>query len=154
MAPWYVVIERSSKGSLSQFEKSLRNVVPLIRKLSQRSTILWINQLPVSEPFLKLFCPNCLTATIERYNLAARRILKFVRLNQFVKQIIKIFINRNTGAVIWDFAAPLGFEYLRSCSLNFRDDVALFWNCHDGIHTGHVLLVHISQILFKLWCHT
>ena len=87
MASWYVVTEQTSKGSLSRFEKSLKNAIPLIRKLSRRSTILWINQLPVSEPFLKWFCPNCLTATIERYNLAAQRILKFVGLNQFVKQI-------------------------------------------------------------------
>jgi hypothetical protein len=86
MASWYVVVEQTSKGSLSQFEKSLKNAIPLIIHNFHEETRSWINQLPVSEPLLKLFCRNCLTATIERYNLAVRRILKFVRLVQFFKK--------------------------------------------------------------------
>ena len=46
----------------------------------------------------------------------------------------------------------LGDDYVRSCSLNLRDDVALYWNCIDDIHSGYVVLNRISRLLINVMC--
>jgi hypothetical protein len=72
MTPWHIIFNRTSqKRSLSDFENTLREAVPILRKLSRRCKILWLKQLPVIENNAKWNAD-----TINDYNLAATKILR------------------------------------------------------------------------------
>ena len=79
VAAWYIDNERIRKDPLEDFEKSLNFVLPLLKQLTHSSKVLWLNQFPVAERLNELFCLKCHQPTIERYNIAAREILRSVQ---------------------------------------------------------------------------
>ena len=79
MASWYINEDGKTSKSLDRYEKSLQYLSQLIGHLTPRSRIAWMNQLPILEPFSRLFCKNCYTTEMKRYNAAAHRILRLVK---------------------------------------------------------------------------
>ena len=121
MTPWHIIFNRTSqKRSLSDFEDTLRGAVPLLRKLSRRCKILWLNQMPVIESNAKWNA-----ATINDYNLAATKILRSLNFENAVRSRTKQFHFENYSeaeVIVWDSDLQIGEQYTRSCQMNRRDD--------------------------------
>ncbi len=55
-----------------------------------------------------------------------------------MQRVLFISYCRDTSIVIWDTINALAEEYIRACTLTRydRQDVHVYENCHDLIHTG------------------
>ena len=69
-----------------------------------------------------------------------------------------IFLKRNRGITIWNSGNFLVEEYIRSCSLLDRGEIAYFgdayFSCLDYLHTGYVALSLAIQLLLNEICNT
>jgi hypothetical protein len=72
-----------------------------------------------------------------------------------------LFVNRNSGVIIWDSGNPLAEEYIRACHLMQREDYHRgsrtrmddYYNCFAYIHTGYVALLHTTQTILNDICN-
>ena len=79
MSAWHIHnFKKIQEEPLKVFEKSLNSLIPVLQTLTRRCQVVWLNQFPLAESFAKVFCTKCNQEAMERYNLAASRLLRSV----------------------------------------------------------------------------
>jgi len=128
---------RENGADPNEYQRQLKKLCVVLKKLSSVSDILWIDQYPIIEKFGWKGDHNVdiHSGKVHDYNIMARRTL------------------RDCGVEFWNSSSILAEEYIRSCHLNHRNDSLSYRNCGSYVHPGFSVIDAASQILMNYLCN-
>ncbi|XP_059351292.1 N-acetylneuraminate 9-O-acetyltransferase-like [Daphnia carinata] len=132
---------RENHSSLEEYLHRLKELLPLLNRMTVNSQVIWLKQYPVIELFGQNESHNTdiHSAKIHQYNLVSEELL------------------RKIGVTIWNSGNIFVEEYIRSCFLLQRDEYNIsvdgFFSCLDYIHPGTAALYSAMQLILNEICY-
>ncbi|EFX71107.1 hypothetical protein DAPPUDRAFT_112081 [Daphnia pulex] len=129
------------------YRQKLTELEPILRRITRRSTVIWLNQYSViDDPFTAFVIHEHISnivsirVSIHQYNLLAENIL------------------RHSGVIVWNTGSLLTDEYIRGCYIQIRDDIEYqptkgYFTCSDLLHPGFVVTSQAIQLIFNEICN-
>ncbi|XP_046641005.1 N-acetylneuraminate 9-O-acetyltransferase-like [Daphnia pulicaria] len=129
------------------YRQKLTELEPILRRITKRSTVIWLNQYSViDDPFTAFVIHEHISnivsirVSIHQYNLLAENIL------------------RHSGVIVWNTGSLLTDEYIRGCYIQIRDDLEYqsakaYFSCSDLLHPGFVVMSQAIQLILNEICN-
>lgn len=124
---------------------------PLLRQLSETSQVFWLKQYPSLDASAR-FKPDVDAGKIHQYNIRADRILRYSNSSKHRINHVYFPFSRGSGAKVLDYTNFVSEEYIRSCSMNERDDLDRYFDCLDAVHPGATAMHIIVQLFLNEIC--